>query len=267
MSFTILGAVLAVLGFGIVFLLGSLQGGSKSGSAAPAATVPVLVAAGPINFRQQLTGKEVTVAKFVPGDVPPGALTKPDQVKDLVAAVNISKGQAVTSNLLVQQTDLITGPAPAYLPIPSGYVAYTMPTSEMQGVAGFIQAGDYFTIIDGNAPKSAAGTFVSRTIFTNIHVLAVGPSTGSVAPASGSASPAPAQKTGGLSSSVTVLVTQCQAEFLNWFISNGHKLVYTLESYKDYSPQASSPDPSCPGVTAARGVTDADVRNRYPGLV
>lgn len=267
MSFTILGAVLAVLGFGVVFLLGSLQSGNKCGGAAPVATVPVLVASSPISFRQQLTGKEVTIAKFLPADVPPGALTKPDEVKDLVAAVNISKGQPVTTNLLVQQTDLITGPAPAYLPIPSGYVAFTMPTSEMQGVAGFIQAGDYFTIIDGNIPKSAGGTFVSRTIFTNIHVLAVGPSTGSVAPTTGSASPAPAQKTGGISSSITVLVTQCQAEYLNWFIANGHKLVYTLESYKDYQPQAATPDPSCPGVTAAHGVTEADVRSRYPGLV
>lgn len=272
MSFTILGAVLAVLGFGVVFLLGSLQG-NKAGASAPAATVPIVVAAANIGFRQQLTVKDVTIKKVVPDDVPPGSLTKPDQVKDLVAAVNITKGQAVTSNLLVQQTDLITGPAPAYLPIPAGYVAYTIPTAELQGVAGFIQAGDYLTIIDGNKPLSTPTvSFVSRTIFTNIHVIAVGPATGAVAPAAGSGgASAPSAsgpvKSGGVSSSLTVVVTQCQAEYLNWFIGNGHKLVYSLESYKDYQPQSTTPDPSCPGVTAAHGVTDADIKARYPGLI
>ena len=265
MSFTILGAVLAVVGFGVVFLLGSLQGGGSKAPAA-AATVPVLVAADNISFRQALTAKDVTVVKYAPADVPPAVLTKPDQVASLVAAVNIAKGQAITSNLLVHQGDQITSPAPAYLPIPSGYVAYTIPTGEMQGVAGFIQAGDYISVIATVAVKGIATT-TSRTIFTNVHVLAVGPSSGTVepAPSPGASSSQTPAKTGGVSSSLTVVVTQCQAEYLNWFLAN-ESLKYTLESYKDYQPQASQPDPSCPSVTSARGVTENDVKARYPGL-
>ena len=262
LSFTLLGAVLAILGFGVVFVIGASGGGSKTG-AAPAATAPVLIAAHDIQARETLLETSVTVAKFVPADVPPGALIKPADAKNLVAAVTIKKGQPITSNLLVQTGDVIGSAQPAYLPLPSGYVAFTIPTGEQQGVAGFIQAGDYISVIAVVSPKGAA-TSTSRTVFTNIHVLKICPSTGEVQPAGGAA-PTPA-KTGGVSSSLTVVLTQCQAEFLNWFVQN-ESLKYTLESYKDYQPQDAKPDATCPGVGSARGVTEADVRSRWPGLL
>lgn len=263
MSFTVLGAVLAVLGFGVVLLLGSLGGGGSKAGAAPAATAPVLIAAHDIQAREALLESSVVVGKFVPGDVPPASLTKPADVKNLVAGVTIKKGQPITSNLLVQSGDLIAPAQPAFLPLPSGYVAFTIPTGEQQGVAGFIQAGDYISVIAVVTPKGAT-TSTSRTVFTNVHVLKIGPSTGDVQPAGGTAPP-PA-KTGGVSSSLTVVLTQCQAEFMNWFVQN-ESLKYTLESYKDYQPQASQPDTSCPGVGSARGVTEADVKARWPGLL
>ena len=78
-----------------------------------------------------------------------------------------------------------------YLPIPKGYVALTIPTSEQQGVADYIQPGDYISVI---ATVSSAGKVAAKTIFTQLHVIKVG-----------------MQGTTGSSSatSLTVVVTQC----------------------------------------------------------
>ncbi len=62
-----------------------------------------------------------------------------------------------------------------------------------------------------------------------------------------------------------MIVTQCQAEYIGWFLNNG-ALSYTLESYKDYKPQDQSVDQTCPAVTSAKGVAQADVAARWPGI-
>jgi Flp pilus assembly protein CpaB len=259
--FTLAGAVLAILGFGAaLFLSGALTGGNHAASAGP--QVDVVVAAHEINLRTPLDAQDVTIRQMAQADVPPGAYTKVQQVKGLVAAVPIPKDDPITSNALVKSPDLVTGGQAAFLPIPSGFVALTVPTSEQQGVAGFIQAGDYISVVAIVKPKSADFANV-RTVFTNIHVLRVGPAVGTVAPAAGS-NPQQAQ-TGGIASSLTLVVTQCQAEYINWFLTNG-TVKYALESYRDYKPADTAVDASCPGVDAAKGVTLANVVQRFPGL-
>jgi Flp pilus assembly protein CpaB len=121
-------------------------------------------------------------------------------------------------------------------------------------VAGYIQAGDYISVIA--IVPSPKGQNV-RTIYTNVHVLKVGPAVADKT--------AGAPKTGGISSSLTVIVTACQAEYLNWFLANA-SLRYILESYKDTKPQDTAPDQSCPSVTTAPGVRQSDVANRWPGI-
>jgi hypothetical protein len=61
------------------------------------------------------------------------------------------------------------------------------------------------------------------------------------------------------------VVTQCQAEIITWFISYA-ALKYTLESYHDYSPGEQAPDPKCPSVQDAQGVTLKTIQAAYPGL-
>ena len=93
-----------------------------------------------------------------------------------------------------------------------------------------------------------------------MHVLRVGQASqggGVTPPTPGTAPPT--------ASSLTVVVTQCQAEYVDWFIANG-QIKYTLESYKDYKPADTSLDASCPNVDAARGVTIANITQRFPGL-
>jgi len=61
------------------------------------------------------------------------------------------------------------------------------------------------------------------------------------------------------------VVTQCQAEFLDWFVANA-TIKYTLESYKDYNPRDVAVDATCPGVDGTHGVTLADIASHWPGL-
>ena len=253
--YTLIGIVLAVLGFGVVLLFGLMTGGRGGGGGASVVQTDVVVAARDISLRTPIAAGDVVVARYASTNVPQASFAKPDDVKNLVALVDIKKGQPITANLLVKDPDAVIGPQSAFLPIPSGFVALTIPTSEQTGVAGYIQAGDYISVIA--IVPSPKGQNV-RTIYTNVHVLKVGPAV------TDKSAGAP-KTTGGLSSSLTVIVTACQAEDINWFLANA-SMRYILEADKDYKPQDTAPDQSCPSVTAAGGVRQSDVANRWPGI-
>ena len=260
--FTIIGAVVAVVALALFILLGS-----KGAPGAASITLkPVIVAARDISNRVPLSAADVKVVNMDANAIPPQSFTKVDQVKDLIPVVNIYSGQPVTANLLVKDSSQVSATQAAYLPIPKGYVARTIPTSEQQGVAGYIQPGDYITIAAIIGPPNA--TFKNaRTVFTNIPVIETGVSSGSLAPVTAGAKPTPTPAPqAGVASSLTIVVTQCQAEFIDWFISNG-TVTYTLESYKDYAPKDLSVDQSCPSVDAAKGVSTSLVNQTWPGLV
>jgi Flp pilus assembly protein CpaB len=233
--------LLVVAAFVLVALNSS---GSSSGP-----TQIVVVAAADLPSRVKIDASSLTTAQVPMSGVQPGAYTKVSDVKGMVPLIDIKKGQTITSNLVGAANTV-----PALLPIPSGYVALTIPTGEQQGVGGYIQEGDYISII----ATVSVGTKVStQTVFTNIHVIKAGPlttdkSTGAVTSAS----------------SLTVVVTECQAEYISWFLTFS-SLKYTLESYHDYGPTATkdpAPDTACPSVSAAKGVTLSDVMAKYPNL-
>ena len=175
--------------------------------------------------------------------------TRIQDVQGMIPLVTIQNGQAVTANDVAKPSQAL-GSQSEYLPIPTGYVALTIPTSEQQGVADYIQKDDYISVI---ATVSTAGKVASKTIFTNLHVIRVGMlGTGA---ANNSAA-----------SSLTVVITECQAEVITWFLTYA-SLKYALESFHDYlQPGAQTPDPGCPSVTAAKGVTLQIMQAAYPTL-
>ncbi len=185
----------------------------------------------------------------MPGTYPKVYFARIEDVQGLVPLVPIAMGQAITSNEVAKPSAAL-GSQSEFLPIPSGYVAVTIPTSEQQGVANYIQPEDYISVI---ATVATAGKVASKTIFTNLHVIRVG-----TAPlAGGNASSA---------TSLTVVVTECQAEVITWFLDYA-ALKYVLESFHDYlQTSAQSPDPACPTVTAAKGVTLQVIQAAYPSL-
>jgi len=266
--------LLAALAFGGVFLLGNLGGGG-AGLGGPSNTV--VVAKQSIPLRHQITLSDLETAKAsVSGNATLGNVyTSPSDVVNLIAEINISRGAIITSDMLARDVNLVpTGAAPAYLPLASGYVAMTIPTGEQQGVAGHISIGDYITVIASVSVQIFASTGqqsgppkqVSKTVFTNLRVIGLGPASSGVTSAAGNGQTTTqgGAATTGVTSSLTVELTQCSAEYLTWFLANT-TVRYTLESAKDYlkAPPADNDDASCLRITSAGGVSNKQVDAKY----
>jgi Flp pilus assembly protein CpaB len=269
--FIIVGLLLALLaGAGVFFLpgllgpsTGNINGGSQT----------VVVAKQNIPLRHQITSADLTTTNAAGSFIAVSAYQKSSDVVNLIAEVEIKAGSIITSDMLARDISLVntSGSGPAYLPLASGYVALTIPTSEQQGVAGHITVGDYITVISSanvtvfatSGQQQGPPKVVSKTIFTNVRIIAIGPAQINVQPASGTGTTAPQQPTGGVTSSLTIELTQCDAEYMVWFLNNT-QLRYTLESFNDYLKQPpTAPDPSCPTVIAAQGVSNKTVDARY----
>ncbi|MEP7105530.1 MAG: Flp pilus assembly protein CpaB [Chloroflexota bacterium] len=241
------GALVALIGVGATIWLAR----GTTPITAGGGDQPVVVANRDLDPRTTLTAGDLRVARLVAADVPPGALGKPEAAVGQVLLASLKQGQPVLSNQVGKAAD-VTGQQPAFLPLPKGYVAATLPSSELPGVGGYIQTGDYIDVIAVVAPR-AGGLANVRTIYSGIHVVRVGPAGSS--PATGPAS------------SLTLAVSQCQAEFLNWFVANA-ALKFTLLAHDDYAAAANAPpDNECPAAGSAKGVVETDIRSRWPGLL
>jgi Flp pilus assembly protein CpaB len=240
--FTLLGILLALLVI-VAFVLVALN--ASAGSASPQETV--VVAAKDLQPRIPIGADDLMTRTLnVPSNYPKVYFNSVSQVAGMVPLVTIASGQLVASNEVAKPNQAI-GAQAEFLPIPKGYVALTIPTSEQQGVADFIQPDDFISVI---ATVSSNGKVADKTIFTQLHVIKVG--TASTTGNSGA-------------SSLTVVVTECEAEVITWFLTYA-SLKYTLESYQDYAPGAQNPDPKCPSVNDAKGVTLQVIQANYPSL-
>ena len=245
--FIIVGAVLAVLAFAAAALIASLpyiQGGSSG--------TRVVVARVDIRARTVIQASDLQLASINPA--PPQAFSDAKLVTGKGARVDIPAGYPVTANLITSSSDLLSSSDVAFLPIPSGYVAVTVPTSEQVGVGGYVQVGDRITMlatINTGLFGQSPGAPVVRTVFRDVDVLRVGPA-GDQSANTGST----------LASSLTLLMTSCDSEFLFWLLNNA-TLKYELESFKDYSSLPQQPDPSCPSLSSAAGVGPAQVNKRW----
>jgi Flp pilus assembly protein CpaB len=267
--FIIVGLLLAILAGAGVFLVGGLVGGG-GGSSGP--TTTVVIAKQAIALRHSITADDLDVEK-VSGSFTSvnNTYVNKSDVVNLIAEIQISKGSVITSDMLARDIGLVpSGAAPAYLPLASGYVAMTIPTGEQQGVAGHITLGDYITVISSastsvfaTGPLSGPSKIVSKTIFTNVHIIGLGPATSNVQPAGGATSVGGTSgSTGGLVSSLTIEMTQCDAEYFTWFLNNT-TLKYTVESFHDYGTAPVAADPTCPTILSAQGVSQKEVEARY----
>jgi Flp pilus assembly protein CpaB len=275
--FIIIGLVLALAGFGLAVLLGSV-GGGKIGGGAGCPCDLVVYAAKDISLRTQITTLDQVKVKSIPDSYKPAGAVVLDTgnaskssdlqnaaalkaVKDTIAEVNISADQPLLTSMLARAGDTVTGAQAAYLPIPQGYVAMTLPTSELTGVAGYIQPGDYISLVSS---MGAGKTGATVTVFTQLHVLKVGAANLSVTAANSNGNSGTTSSTGP-ATSLTVLVTPCQAELINWLAGNT-QMRYELESYKDYATVPTGPSPDCNGLSAAKGVQTADILAKFPAF-
>lgn len=258
--FTILGMVIALVVLAAFIVLALRTTGN--GPVIPlTGDVSVVVAKSDIPARATITADQLTLAKLSAKDVPAESFTTIADVTGKTsrfALIDIKVGQPVLANAIATSSDAISV-APSFLAIPQGFVAYTLPTSEQQGVAGAIQPGDYIGII---ATVDKGATTTSKTIFNNVHVIRVGTATTTITP--GRNGPTATRVASGGSSSLTVVMGQCDAEYLTWFLAKTN-LRYTLENFQDYGKgSANNPQQAaaCP-IDTAQGVTNADVIKRF----
>jgi len=246
----IVGIVLAVFAFVAMFAVGLLLArGTQS-----VTQVKVVVAAQDIQARQPITLDVVTLGQVPSNAVPPRSIQSLADITSLFAVVPIYKGEVLTANVLASSPDNL-GAETQFLPIPTGYVALPIPAGEQQAVAGYITQGDYIDVIasvDMSQFSSALKGPVSRTVFINLYVIRVGPQ--SAVPRQGA--------TQGVASSLTVVMTECDAQYMTWLINNA-TLKYTLRSPKDYGTSNPSPDAACPSDTLPRGVGKGEVDARW----
>jgi Flp pilus assembly protein CpaB len=243
--FTILGIVLALLVIAAFVLVAINASTGGTGQ-----TQNVVVATKDLSPRIPIDSGSLEIKAIpVAQGYPPVFFTKLGDVTGMIPLVSIVSGQAITANMVAKPGQQL-GSQSEFLPIPSGYVALTIPTSEQQGVAGNIQPDDYISVI---ATVTSGAKVASKTVFVNLHVIRVG-----TVGAGGGAGTVTA-------TSLTVVVTECQAEYITWFLTFA-SLKYTLESYQDYSQTPPAKDPSCPSVTSAPGVTLQMVQKAYPSL-
>lgn len=246
--YIVVGAVLAVLAFGTAATLASLPfiQGSTVGTS-------VVVASHDIKARTLIQATDLTVARFQPA--PPQAFTAVKDVVGKSARVDIPGNSPITANVVASSSDLVSNSDVAYLPIPKGWIAVTIPTSEQVGVGGYVQVGDHITMlatINTSTFGQNPGTSVVRTVFRDVDVLRVGP------PGTVSSGTSP----GAVTSSLTVLMTACDSEYLFWLLNNA-TMKYELESYIDYGNLPTSPDNKCPDVSAPTGVGPKNIDSRW----
>jgi Flp pilus assembly protein CpaB len=241
-----LGAFLLMLTFGLIFA-GRIQTGGTTG---------VVVAQLQIDPRTPITANMLTVSTIPNSAVPPQAFLRVADVIGSFAVVTINKGEPITANLVSADPDLINpSSSTSYLPIPQGYTAMTIPTGEQQGVAGYPAQGDHIDVIatvNTGQFSSVSPRVVVLTVFTNLYVLRVGPQ--SVVPRQGQPQ--------GVASSLTVLLTLCDAQYLDWLLTNA-TLKYALVSYKDYGTLPTGPDPSCPSTASPALIGPSEVQARW----
>jgi Flp pilus assembly protein CpaB len=166
----------------------------------------------------------VTVQQFSSDQAPPYAFRAKDLVVGKFAAIPIHLGQAIIDYDIVADAGSVQPAKQAFLPIPAGMVAMQIPTGELVGAGGYIQPDDRIDIIitasiyPPNTNPANAKPY-TKTAFTNLHIIRVGP--------------AGAANTRGISSSLTVIVTLKQAEDLKFLLDNTN-YKFVLKSVKDY---------------------------------
>ena len=240
--YIIVGAILAVLAFGTAAAVASLP----LLSSGPSGT-KVVVARNGIAARTRIQASDLELKVISP--TPPQSFTDLATVAGKGARVDIPAGLPVTANLIAQTPDQLTNSEVTFLPIPSGFVGVTVPTSEQVGVAGYVQVGDRITMLATiNTSVFGAGSSpVVRTVFKDLNVIRVGPAS---------------TPEGQQASSLTLLMTACDSEYLFWLLNNA-VLKYELESSTDYAATPNKPDPACPSVTAAGGVGPKEVNAKW----
>jgi pilus assembly protein CpaB len=242
----LIGLALAFVAFLLVIVLAS---SIASRSSAGTAQIAVVIAVRDIHHRTAITAADLGVAHLPATSVPPAALLKWEDAVGKVAQIDVLKGQTIVTNMIAASGS----GSPRFLPIPQGWDAVTIPSTELQAVGGYVAPND---VIDVQAtlsettlaPATTLPRQITKTVFPGVWVIELGtPGTKSAA---------------GVASSLTVLLTPCDAPYLTWLLANG-TVRYSLRSSTDYGPAPTGPSSSCDAAAAPVAIGPAEVDKKF----
>jgi pilus assembly protein CpaB len=156
---------LALGGFVSLIVYKNLQ----SRNTGTVAGVDVVVAANDIQVGARIEEADVRLAKFPPGDLPPGAFTKRSQVMGRGVVVPIYRGEFILPGRLAAEK------AGSGLPslIPPGMRAVSVRVNEVVSVAGFVTPGTRVDVLLTGTPNGANEP-QTTTVLQNVAVIAAG---------------------------------------------------------------------------------------------
>lgn len=199
--------------FGLSYYLKSLPSSEKT----PVSYSKVVIAANIIPANVKITADMVTLKSIPSESVHPEAFAAVDKVIGKTTSSEIIKDEQVLSSRVV------TDPSKADLTyrVPQNMRAITIPTSEVTGVAGFINAGDKIDMLVTYNKKDINPVSTTYTQLQNIEVAAVGSAVKSLD-----------DNQKALPASITLFVKPAQAEVIAYAVSNG-SLYLTLRNPVD----------------------------------
>jgi pilus assembly protein CpaB len=177
----------------------------------------VVAAANAIPANVKITAEMVTLKSVPLESVHPEAVTALDKVIGTVSNSDIVKDEQILSSRIVTDTSKATL---AYR-VPQDMRAVAIPSSEISGVAGYINTGDKIDILVTYDKKDINPVSTTYTQLQDIEVAAVG-----------TAVLSEADKKKALPASITVFVKPAQAEVLAYAVANG-SLFFSLRNPVD----------------------------------
>jgi len=259
----LIGAI--VIGGLAAFLTLNYVRGVESENAEENQLVEVLVAAGPIqkgaSADEALTTRLIVADDRRRADLPAAVVRRPAEIAGLVAAVDLTGGEIVTTSMFIPDTEISGSKGTS---LDKGNVAVTIRVEEPAGVAGLIQPGDSVNIFAGVTDAESLaeestdlikgpdgyrlpGAMVSA--FQDVKVLAVGQSLGEPVAAEEGEPAAPAVAGSGL---ITVQLPPVQAAQLAGML--GARLYLTLNR-PDYEPVPMPFENVLPDLSGVQGVS------------
>lgn len=214
-----------IIGLITVFVLSYYLRSTSTTAIAPQISyTKVVVANNIIPANTKITAEMVTLKSIPSESAHPEAFTSTDKVVGKTTSSEIVKGEQLLSSRIVSDTSKSTL---AYR-VPEGMRAVTIPSSEITGVAGYINTGDKIDILITYNKKEINKVPTTYTTLQNIEVAEVGNAVRSAE-----------DKQKSLPASLTVFVKPAQAEVLVYAISNG-SLFLTLRNPVDKSTMNAS---------------------------
>jgi pilus assembly protein CpaB len=159
------------LGCGLVASIGISQVMDRRGSAegAPSEMEPILVAAANIHYNEQLKPELVRFEEWPKGKVPPGAITRLEELQGRHTSTTLVEGEPILTGKLIGADGL-----GAARKIPKGYRVVSVSVDAVTGASSLIMPDDRVDVL-ASLTRDVKGVQVrnTKTILSDVRVFAV----------------------------------------------------------------------------------------------